>query len=163
MYQRSRNHFIGNGASLTDIVGANVTGEVTNAATANAVAGANVSGEVGFAGIANSVAGANVSGTVNTATTAGTVTEGAQTSITSVGTLSALTVSGNIATGNVSGTGGVFTYVAGDGANLTAVPGAQITDQVANALVSGTVYTAAQPNITSIGILTSNSFIISSN
>ena len=149
------NHFIGNGASLTDIVGANVTGEVTNAATANAVAGANVSGEVGFAGIANSVAGANVSGTVNTATTAGTVTEGAQTSITSVGTLSALTVSGNIATGNVSGTGGVFTYVSGDGANLTSVPGAQITDQVANALVSGTVYTAAQPNITSVGTLTS--------
>ena len=149
------NHFIGNGASLTDIVGANVTGEVTNAATANAVAGANVSGEVGFAAVANSVAGANVSGTVNTATTAGTVTEGAQTSITSVGTLSALTVSGNIATGNVSGTGGVFTYVAGDGANLTAVPGAQITDQVANALVSGTVYTAAQPNITSVGTLTS--------
>ena len=31
----------------------------------------------------------------------------------------AVTVTGNVAAGNVSGTGGVFTYVSGDGANLT--------------------------------------------
>ena len=148
-------HFIGNGASLTDIVGANVTGEVTNAATANAVAGANVSGEVSFAGIANSVAGGNVTGTVATATSALTVTEGAQTAITSVGTLSSLTVTANVNAGNVNGTGGVFTYVAGDGANLTSLTGSEVTGTVPLATVADTVSTAAQPNITSVGTLTS--------
>ena len=90
----------GDGANLTALTGANVTGEVTNAATANAVAGANVSGEVTFAATANAVAGANVSGTVSSATsatsatTAGTVTTAAQPNITSTGTLTSLTVSG---------------------------------------------------------------------
>ena len=95
----------GDGANLTSIAGANVTGEVSNAATANAVAGANVSGEVGFAAVANSVAGANVSGTVSSATTAGTVTTAAQSNITSVGTLTSLSVTGNVSGGNVSVSG----------------------------------------------------------
>jgi hypothetical protein len=43
----------------------------------------------------------------------------------------------------------------GSGASLTSVPGANVTGQVANALVAGTVYTNAQPNITSVGTLTS--------
>lgn len=193
--------FKGNGAGLTNITGANVS-EVplatlaTTATTANAVAGANVSGEVPFAQVANSVAGANVSGevdfaatanavdgsnvsgAVSTATVATTVSAAAQSNITSVGTLSALSVTGNVSAGNVSGAGGVFTYVSGDGANLTAVDGQQVTGevdfaQVANsvaganvsgtvalatsatsATTSGTVTTSAQPNITSVGTLT---------
>ncbi len=193
--------FKGNGAGLTNITGANVS-EVplatlaTTATTANAVAGANVSGEVPFAQVANSVAGANVSGevdfaatanavdgsnvsgAVSTATVATTVSAAAQSNITSVGTLSALSVTGNVSAGNVSGAGGVFTYVSGDGANLTAVDGQQVTGEVdfaqvansvAGANVSGTVAmatsatsattavtvtTSAQPNITSVGTLT---------
>jgi len=43
----------------------------------------------------------------------------------------------------------------GNGAGLTSITGANVTGQVANALVAGTVYTAAQPNITSVGTLTS--------
>ena len=148
-------HFIGNGASLTDIVGANVTGEVDFADVANSVAGANVSGEVSYAGIANSVAGGNVTGTVATATSALTVTEGAQTAITSVGTLSSLTVTANVSAGNVNGTGGVFTYVSGDGANLTSLTGSEVTGTVPLATTAGTVSTAAQPNITSVGTLSS--------
>jgi len=82
-----------------------------------------------------------------------------------------------VSAGNVSGTGGVFTYVSGDGANLTAIDGQQVTGevdfaQVANsvaganvsgtvalatsatsATTSGTVTTGAQPNITSVGTL----------
>jgi len=58
------------------------------------LSGANVSGEVDFAQVANAVAGANVSGTVALATTAGTVTTAAQPNITSTGTLTSLTVSG---------------------------------------------------------------------
>ena len=193
--------FIGNGAGLTNITGANVSevplatlattattantvaganvsGEVPFAQVANSVAGANVSGEVAFAATANSVAGANVSGavasatTATTATTADTVTTASQPNITSVGTLSSLSVTGNVSAGNVSGTGGVFTYVSGDGANLTAIDGQQVTGevdfaQVANsvaganvsgtvalATTAGTVSTSAQPNITSVGTLT---------
>ena len=45
---------------------------------------------------------------------------------------------------------GVFT---GNGSGLTNLPGANVTGQVGNALVAGTVYTNAQPNITSLGTL----------
>ena len=57
---------------------------------------------------------------------------------------------------NVSGTlntgSGVIT---GNGSGLSSIVGANVTGQVSNALVAGTVYTAAQPNITSVGTLTS--------
>ena len=43
----------------------------------------------------------------------------------------------------------------GSGAGLTNIPAANVLGQVANALVAGTVYTNAQPNITSVGTLTS--------
>jgi len=52
--------------------------------------------------------------------------------------------------GNVSATNFI-----GNGAALTAIAGANVTGQVGNALVAGTVYTNAQPNITSVGTLTS--------
>jgi hypothetical protein len=87
-------------ATANAVAGANVSGFVANANVANtafAVAGANVSGEVSFAATANAVAGANVSGTVSSATTAGTVTTAAQGNITSLGTLTGLTVTGNVA------------------------------------------------------------------
>jgi|LakMenE01Jun11ns_1017448.scaffolds.fasta_scaffold9952565_2 hypothetical protein len=79
----------------------------TTAGTANSVAGGNVSGAVGlatFATTANAVAGANVSGTVSSATTAGTVTTAAQGNITSVGTLTSMTSSGNVQGANVIAT-----------------------------------------------------------
>jgi hypothetical protein len=96
--------------TANSVAGANVSGEVnlaTYATTANAVAGANVSGAVSFATTANSVAGANVSGAVSTATTAGTVTTAAQPNITSVGTLTSLTVNGNISANNANITGNI--------------------------------------------------------
>jgi hypothetical protein len=67
-----------------------------------------------------------------------------------------ISVTGNVTAGNISATN--FTGVASsatvaDSAN--AVAGANVSGQVANALVAGTVYTAAQPNITSVGTLTS--------
>ena len=85
--------FTGNGAGLTNIAGANVTGAVSYATTAN------------------SVAGANVSGTVSSATTAGTVTTAAQPNITSVGTLTSLSVSGNISSANLTTSGYTFVSV----------------------------------------------------
>ena len=97
--------------TANSVAGANVSGAVNlanYASVANSVAGSNVSGAVNlanYASVANSVAGANVSGAVANATyaltsgssnTAGTVTTNAQPNITSVGTLTGLTVAGNI-------------------------------------------------------------------
>ena len=69
------------------------------------------------------------------ATNAETVSNAAQPAITSVGSLTAVTVTGNVDAGNVNGTAGVFTYVSGDGANLTNVPAGaatSITDGTSN-------------------------------
>ena len=97
--------------TANSVAGANVSGAVNlanYASVANSVAGSNVSGAVNlanYASVANSVAGANITGTVANATyaltsgssnTAGTVTTNAQPNITSVGTLTGLTVAGNI-------------------------------------------------------------------
>jgi len=80
-----------------------------------------------------------------------TVTNAAQPNITSVGTLTGLSISGNLTAANITANTGVFT---GNGSGLSAIAGGNVTGQVANALVTGTVYTAAQPNITSVGTLT---------
>ena len=66
------NFFIGSGANLTNIAGANVSGTVANATYATSA------------------------GSATSATTAGSVTTAAQGNITSVGTLSGLTMGGNI-------------------------------------------------------------------
>ena len=86
------------------------------------------------------------------ATTAGTVTTNAQPNITSVGTLTSLGVSGNITAANITANTGVFT---GNGSGLSAIAGANVTGTVANATRAATVTTNAQPNITSVGTLTS--------
>jgi len=122
--------YAGSGANLTNIAGANVTGQVSFAATANAVAGANVSGQVG---------NALVAGTVYTA---------AQPNITSVGTLTSLGVSGNITAANITANTGIF---AGNGAGLTNIAGANVTGTVSQAT---TVMGATQNNITTLGALT---------
>jgi len=89
----------GNGAQLSALTGANVTGAVAYATTANSVAGANVSGAVAYATIANSVAGANVTGAVAYATTANSVA-GANVS----GAVAYATTANSVAGANVSGT-----------------------------------------------------------
>jgi hypothetical protein len=103
--------------------------------------------------IANYFTG-NFYGTANsatTATTAGTVTTAAQPNITSTGTLTSLGVSGNITAANITANTGIFS---GNGSGLSQLAGANVSGQVGNSLVAGTVYTAAQPNITSVGTLT---------
>jgi hypothetical protein len=141
-------NFIGNGAGLTSLNGAAVGGIVNNAYYANA------------AGTANSATQATV------AITAGTVTTGPQPNITSVGTLTSLTVNGNIIGGSIGG----------NGSGLTAITGANVTGAVANAgyaansgnaltaqnssfatsaSTANTVTNPAQSAITSVGTLTS--------
>jgi hypothetical protein len=208
--------------TANSVAGANVSGVVANAnyaayagnatvaISANSVAVANVVGigniaTTNYDGNASHVLygngvwaniGANIS--ANFAAYAGNVTVNSQPNITSVGTLTSLTVTGNISgnvfTGNGSGlssiTGANVTGVVANatnaanavhanvadsansvaGANVTgnvsqavhsyfsdvanSVSGGNVSGQVANALVAGTVYTNAQPNITSVGSLT---------
>jgi hypothetical protein len=89
------NYFVGSGNNLSNIQGSNITGAVSYATTANSVAGSNVSGAVTYAATANAVAGANVLGQVANSIIAGTVYTAAQPNITSTGTLTELTVTGN--------------------------------------------------------------------
>ena len=135
--------FSGDAGGLSNIVGANVTGEVTNSATANAVAGANVSGEVTNAATANAVAGSNVSGAVSFATTANAVA-GANVSgeVTNAATANA------VAGANVSGAVSFATTAnAVAGANVTGeVPFAQVANSIAGANVSGQVSFAGTAN-----------------
>ena len=93
--------------------------------------GANVSGAVAFATTANAVAGSNVTGSVAFAN-----------------------VANRVAGANVTGfvANAVRAVIAGSAESVIAT---NITGQVSNALVAGTVYTNAQPNITSVGTLTS--------
>jgi len=64
-------------------------------------------------------------------------------------------VSGNLVSGNASlGNLASANYFSGNGYFLTSTNGANVSGQVANALSAGTVYTAAQTNITSLGTLT---------
>ena len=98
----------GSGAGLTNIPGANVTGTVPNATYAVS------------AGFATAASTATSAVSAVSATNAGTVTTGAQPNITSVGTLTSLSVSGNITAANVNG-GNLVTanFFSGDGGLLT--------------------------------------------
>ena len=82
--------FSGSGAALTNLPGANVTGTVANAAYATAAGSAT---------------------TATTATVAATVTTAAQPSITSVGTLTSLAVSGNVSANYFVGNGSALTGI----------------------------------------------------
>ena len=119
------NFFSGSGNNLSNIQGSNITGNVTSAVTAN------------FANYA------------------GNVTLSTQPNITSVGTLVSLDVTGNVTTGNITagvGSGGSIT-----GANLVSANYfiGNFYGTANSATTAGTVTTNAQPNITSVGTLTS--------
>jgi hypothetical protein len=208
--------FIGNGSQLTGITAtsanfANFAGRVTNSAQPNitsvgTLTTLSVSGNVtanyflGNGAFLTGIANSNYAPLANFANYAGNVTVSSQPNITSLGTLTNVSVSGNAVIGNLSATQFItnlipstnITYDIGstskrwkdlylsgntiyignttitatsDGIsinggngnvtanNLTSVPGANVTGQVSNALVSSTVYTNAQPNITSVGTL----------
>ena len=132
-------YILGNGSQLTGIDATSIQNGTSNV---RALASGNVT--VSSAGVANvaifTSTGANITGTLNATGNAnvgnlgatsvvatnltGTLQTAAQTSITSVGTLGSLSVTGNISGGNLSGTS-----------------------------IVGTLTTAAQTNITSVGTL----------
>jgi hypothetical protein len=175
--------FIGNGSGLSQLSAANIVGTVanatyaitagttTNAGTVTTNAQPNITsvGTLTSLAVTGNITGGNVAGgnLVSATYFSGTLTTGAQPNITSVGTLTSLAVSGNITATNITSTTGRF---AGNGSGLTNLSGANIVGTVANATyavsagsanTAGTVTTNAQPNITSIGTLTS--LIVSGN
>jgi 6-phosphogluconolactonase (cycloisomerase 2 family) len=121
----SSNYFIGNGSQLTGI-----TSIQSGTSNVQVVANGNVT--FGVTGTSNVMVVAN----------------------TSVNITGTLAVSGNANVGNIGANNGAFTNVSGNGAGLAGILGSNVTGQVGNALVASTVYTNAQPNITSVGTLT---------
>ena len=92
----SASYFIGNGATLISLTGANVVGNVTSAISATYVTGltgTNVNVALGYVPLDSNA----------TALTAQYVTGNAQPNITSVGNLSSLTVIGNVIANNLFG------------------------------------------------------------
>lgn len=124
--------FAGNAAGLTAIPGANVTGAVATATFATT------------AGSANTATTATTATTAGSATTAGTVTTAAQANITSVGTLTNLSVAGNV-------TGGTF-Y--GNGAGLTNINAGNIVGSYGNANVAANLAAFANNPISTSGNIT---------
>ena len=126
----------GNTTMIVTGTGVNVAGTLNtgsgiitgNGSGLSSIAGANVTGAVAYATTANSVAGGNVSGQVNYAATANSVA-GANVS----GAVAYATTANSVAGANVSGT----------------------VASATSATTAGTVTTAAQGNITSVGTLTS--------
>ena len=153
---------VSNGNSNINIAtaGGNVTTSVNGTANVLVVTdtGINVAGNVVATGNVSlgGGSGGNLSGANNISanTFTGTLTTNAQPNITSVGTLTSLSVTGNISSGNANlGNLATANFFSGSGNNLSNIQGGNVTGQVSNALVAGTVYTNAQPNITSVGTL----------
>jgi hypothetical protein len=143
--------FIGSGSTLSNIQGGNVSGTVSRATLADT---------------AYAVSGANVSGTVANATYAassgfaGTVTENAQSNITSLGTLTSLSVTGNTRSGNLLTSGlisasGVVTGSSHLGAVVSASGNIIGGNLVTAGLVSATGSITTAANITGGNLLTS--------
>ena len=132
------NQFVGNGAPLTTITGANVRGTVANATYATSA------------------------GTATSATTSGTVTTAAQANITSVGTLTSLSSTGNITTGGYF----IGTFLGNISGNLT-VPGSNtqiLYNNLGNAAASsGLTFDAASNALVSTGTISATGNIIGSN
>jgi hypothetical protein len=146
----------GDGSGLTSINGANVSGATpvanysTTAGTVETAAQPNITsvGTLTSLNVAGTITAGNIyanSGTIGALLLTGTLTTAAQPNITSVGTLTSLSVSGAVTAGSLAGG-------AATGSGASGTWGISVTGSAATA---GTVTTAAQPNITSVGTLSS--------
>ena len=161
------NYLIGNGSQLTGITAttanfANYAGNVTvssqpNITSVGTLTSLSVAGNVtaGNANLGNSAVANFFTGRFyGNANTAGTVTTNAQPNITSVGTLSNLSVAGNITAGNANlGNSATANFYFGNGAFLTGVGNANYSPLANFANYAGNVTVSSQPNITSVGTL----------
>jgi hypothetical protein len=164
------NYFIGNGSQLTGLPATYSNADVatylaSGTDTLDIITTANVSGNyiLGngalLTGVATSVANIN-NGTSNVTvvSSGGNVAVG----VGGTGNVAVFAASGEYITGVLSASGNVAgAYFIGNGSALTSITGANITGTVANATYAvsagsaATITANAQPNITSVGILTS--------
>jgi hypothetical protein len=153
-------------------INGNILGSATTASTVTTAAQPNItsvgtltsltsSGTITGNVLASTVASGNIPLLVASTTQvpnlnsqfAGTVVSAAQSNITSVGTLTALTVSGQITSSIATGTAPMIVASTTKVSNLY-VDRAALADSASTATNAATVTTAAQPNITSVGTLT---------
>ena len=168
----SANYFIGNGSLLTGI--ATGTSNAIVNGNSNVTVDANSNVRVSVSGVANTViftssntvfntgSGGNITGAnlvqanffsgngylltaLNGSNVVGAVANA--TYAVSAGTANTANTANSVSGSNVVGPVAFAT-------TANSVAGANVSGQVGNALVAGTVYTAAQPNITSLGTLT---------
>jgi hypothetical protein len=135
----SGTYLLGNGAFITGLPAG-----YSNADVANYLASGSLTSNIITTG---NISGGNLSGTLTTA---------AQPNITSVGTLTSLSVTGNITStsGNISGN-----YLLGNGAFITGLPAGYSNADVANYLASNAAVTILTTgNITTSGNVTANNF-----
>jgi hypothetical protein len=157
--------FVGNASGLSNVNASNLVGNVANANVALVVSqpaqpnitsvgtltGLNVSGISNLNSVTSSLFVGNASGlsnvngaNVSTVGTAQSVTTGGQPNITSVGTLTGLYSSGNITS----------TYFIGGGNAISNIQIYNLVGTIDFANTSGSVVNSHQPNITSLGTLT---------
>jgi hypothetical protein len=117
-----------------DLSGSNISNVANITSAANVTASYFIGNGSSLTGITSSPAGSNTQIQFNNAGAFG-----------GNSTFTINTATGVLAAPNFSG----------NGSSLSSITGANVTGQVGNALVAGTVYTNAQPNITSVGTLTS--------
>jgi hypothetical protein len=159
--------------SVGTLTSLTVSGTTTlgNAVTANYFVGNlyGVANSAILANTANLANNANRANLANAANVAGTVTVNAQPNITSVGTLTSLSVTGNVNAanfignfvGNVSNAnystfaGTVLTNAQPNITSVGTLTSLSVTGTVTASGIAGPLLTAAQPNITSVGTLTS--------
>ena len=166
----SASYFIGNGSLITGLVtsAANISevGTLTSLAVTGNITSGNVAGTRGVftnvAGTLETAAQTNITsvgtltalavtgnitaGNVSATGVAGTLSTAAQTSITSVGTLGSLAVTGNVTGGNLITAAAVNSATVVATGNITA-------GNVSATGIAGTLSTAAQTTITSVGTL----------
>jgi hypothetical protein len=140
------------GNTLSNIQFSNIVGLLPNTISnlnASNLAFGVVDSTLIYGNTLSNITGSNVTGNVPKATVALVVSQASQPNITSVGTLSSLSVSGTTSSGTFSGSG----------SGLTNVPGTSVTGTVQDAVVAQVVSQTSQPNITSVGTLTSLSVV----
>jgi len=157
--------FFGDGAGISNMNSSNLVGNVANATVSRVVSqsyqpnitsvgtltGLTVAGIIqGYAlrgdgyGITD-INASNIAGNVANATVSRVVSQASQPNITSVGTLTGLTVSGITTSG----------YFFGDGQGITNINPSNISGAVAQSIIATAVSGNSQPNITSVGTLSS--------
>jgi len=137
----------GTGANITGTL--NVTGNATVGNIVTSGSGGNVS-NVNVISANTFIASGNLTaGNINTTGSGGNIGNA------NVISANTFTASGNITAGNANlGNAVIANFFIGSGNNLSNIQAANVSGQIANSLISGTVYTNAQPNITSVGTLT---------